>query len=642
MKTKLQYVPTKVSINILLIVLCLVFHSLGLNATIRYVKPVASGSADGSSWANASDDIQTMINASAIGDSVWVAAGEYKPNAYPPACLECVNPRYYTFYIQTGVQLFGNFTGTETDISQRDFGSNTTFLSGDLNGDDVVIGSFNELDITHNNENVYHVILNCDISFGFEPVTIDGFTIKGGNATDTLGYLVNSVGITRHNGGGILNQKVITTISNCFIAHNSAKFGGGIYNIHRDIFIKNSIISNNVASFTGGGIAIFGTQCTLINNSFIGNIGIKGGGAIHCEYSVSDITNNEIIGNTTDDNGGGMYFIEGTTKIDSNTITNNYAKKFGGGFFSSNSEIEITNNIISYNIADISGGGLAKINGTSSIINNVVSNNNAEMYAGGLYISSSSNTITNNTIVSNNVYNEAGGIYVSNGAIIFTNNILWNNKRITELGLTDADLFLTTISNTFRNNILQLDSTLYTPPNKYLGVSAQGNLFAQNPEFVNISNPKGEDLIYFTEDDGLRLQMNSPALNAGTYEDAPETDILGTPRDIIPDIGAYEHGVFLGIQPNTNSKPAIVLNAYPNPATDAITFTFTTPITEISSLILYAIDGRNRTSLYKGTPQANETNSLTIDTKDFAAGTYIAVLRCGANLAEHRTIMIVR
>lgn len=45
--------------------------------TIRYVKPTASGLGDGSSWANASNDIQATINASGFNTQIWVAAGTY-------------------------------------------------------------------------------------------------------------------------------------------------------------------------------------------------------------------------------------------------------------------------------------------------------------------------------------------------------------------------------------------------------------------------------------------------------------------------------------------------------------------------------------------------------------------------------------
>ncbi len=184
MKTILPILRKTLSINTLIVVLCLVIYSIGVNATVRYVKPIATGTGDGSSWANAHSDIQTMINASSQGDSVWVAAGEYKPNSYPPECPDCTNSRYYTFYIKDGVSLFGNFNGTEIDITQRDFGINTTFLSGDFNNDDVMIDSTLYKYIANNDENAYHVILVSDISAGNLPVTIDGFTIKGGNANE--------------------------------------------------------------------------------------------------------------------------------------------------------------------------------------------------------------------------------------------------------------------------------------------------------------------------------------------------------------------------------------------------------------------------------------------------------------------------
>ena len=64
MKTILPILRKTLSINTLIVVLCLVMYSIGVNATVRYVKPIATGMADGSSWDNASPDIQTMIDIS--------------------------------------------------------------------------------------------------------------------------------------------------------------------------------------------------------------------------------------------------------------------------------------------------------------------------------------------------------------------------------------------------------------------------------------------------------------------------------------------------------------------------------------------------------------------------------------------------
>jgi predicted outer membrane repeat protein len=640
MKTILSISCKMLSINTLIVVLSLVIYSIGVNATVRYVKPIASGSADGSSWANASGDIQTMINASAAGDSVWVAAGTYKPNSYPPGCLGCVNSRDYTFYVKDGVRLFGNFTGTETDISQRDFSTNTTILSGDYNNNDQLISNFPTLTIISNLENAYHVLFIADISSGNIPVTIDGFTIKGGNANIITGSSINGMPASTNYGGGIFVQNQMTAITNCMFVNNSAETGGAIYSKAQNVTVNNNIFTNNVASFRGGGIAIINFSSTISNNSFIENFGSQGAGAIVSSNAESQIINNEINGNTTEWYGGGIYLLGSPAIVSNNTIVNNHGIESGGAIFIQNGAHYIENNIIAHNTVGFSGAGIFIDAGTHWITNNVIHNNNSEILGGGIYIDNTNNVITNNTITENNADNTGGGVYVNNGTNAFKNNIFWNNRLDGESSVLRADLFLNAGTNTFQNNMLQLDSTLYTGAYYSLGATAQGNLFAQNPLFLSNVLPEGEDLIYFTGDDGFRLQTISPALNAGIPTTESITDVLGITRDDQPDIGAYEHGVAVGIQPNTDSQPAASLYAYPNPATDAITFTFTTHITNESTLILYSIDGKSRISLYKGTTQAGETNTLTVDTKGFASGTYCAVLQCGNGLAEHFTLII--
>ncbi|MDR2472343.1 MAG: hypothetical protein LBD53_02100, partial [Tannerella sp.] len=50
-------------------------------ATRRYVAPTGSSTYTGlNGWSNASNDLQAMINASTVGDEIWVYAGMYKPN----------------------------------------------------------------------------------------------------------------------------------------------------------------------------------------------------------------------------------------------------------------------------------------------------------------------------------------------------------------------------------------------------------------------------------------------------------------------------------------------------------------------------------------------------------------------------------
>src|SRR5690606_13144340 len=82
----------------------------------RYVSE--NGTGDGSSWANASNDLQLMINNSFAGDSIFVASGTYKP--IRPANnvnVIAVNNRDNAFVLKSGVKIYGGFAGTENYLS---------------------------------------------------------------------------------------------------------------------------------------------------------------------------------------------------------------------------------------------------------------------------------------------------------------------------------------------------------------------------------------------------------------------------------------------------------------------------------------------------------------------------------------------
>ena len=81
--------------------------------TIRYVKPTATGNGSGTSWANASDNLQSMISASVTNDQIWVAGGIYKPGGNNNTV------RDLSFAMKAGVAIYGGFEGTETVLSQR-------------------------------------------------------------------------------------------------------------------------------------------------------------------------------------------------------------------------------------------------------------------------------------------------------------------------------------------------------------------------------------------------------------------------------------------------------------------------------------------------------------------------------------------
>ncbi len=324
-------------------------------ATIRYVKPTATGAGDGSSWVNASANLNSILNASTAGDQIWVAAGTYKPAAYPRNCPSCSGVRDYSFHLQGGVKMYGGFAGTETMLSQRNISQNVTILSGDIGLTDAT------------DDNVYHVVIYTSSIAGSE---LDGFTVtKGG----TIAYLENSQNeidgkfIARINGGGGFISGQNLTIRNCIFTSNSTYsgagmvvessegmtiefcrfenntsnggFGGGINLILFQGVVRNSSFLNNSGS-GGGGMAIFSNDIqsatlfpTVYNCLFTGNNSITEGSAIllYGLISSTSITNCTVVSNNSGQPGA-IHVRDGATGIFRNNIVWGNTFNSGGNF----------------------------------------------------------------------------------------------------------------------------------------------------------------------------------------------------------------------------------------------------------------------------------------------------------------------
>lgn len=210
--------------------------------TIRYVKHDATGTGNGTSWANAFIRLQQALAVAQDGDEIWVSKGTYKPST--------ANDRFVYYDLPSGVKVYGGFVGTETVLAQRDWAANPTILSGDIGvpGDST--------------DNSFNILYSYSPN---EKTLLDGLIFEEGNANNT-DPAVDAHRPTRSGGGIYLDGEHFghaqLTVANCTFRHNRAQYlGGGLYANGREggvaaVQLDNCIFENNVSKTWGGGMAL--------------------------------------------------------------------------------------------------------------------------------------------------------------------------------------------------------------------------------------------------------------------------------------------------------------------------------------------------------------------------------------------------
>lgn len=244
-----------------------------------YVDQNASGANNGSSWADAYNELRTATIVGCPYTEIWVAQGTYNPTGG-------VN-RDLSFEIKTGMEIYGGFAGGETAISQRDIVGNPTILSG-------------EIGAAGTGDNSYQVVsaFSCN-----DDTYLDGFIIQDGNANGGIGQQL---------GGGILCQFSSINILNSWIHSNYAVIsGGGIYfSGNGNPRVETCIVSNNEADANGGGI-------------YTGEVAGLGPDLLVEDCRIYD--------NTAAGNGGGVYFASDHVTMESCLLRDN-SSPLGDGF----------------------------------------------------------------------------------------------------------------------------------------------------------------------------------------------------------------------------------------------------------------------------------------------------------------------
>ena len=320
---------------------------------IRYVRPAARGRGDGSSWENASGDLQAMINAPYVRQ-VWVAEGLYVPirKAYEMNILSPGN-RDNAFLMKTDVKIYGGFKGTETALYQRNLQTaERSILSGDLDHNDTTEDG---LSIVNRGSNAYHVLISAG---NIGDAELDGFTITSGSADDNVAYQINGVSIIRNEGGGVYIGHSSPRLNNIYVAGNAAASGAGAYVSWSQSTISNFVFHRNVASGSGGGIYVDFDRPTLINGKVIGNNAVKfnGGGISNSSHGLT-MTNVVISGNSAN-NGGGLSNYLYSHLFTNCTISGNRSRNQGGGIYNTSTNIMLNNCIVwgnSNGVTDLNG-----------------------------------------------------------------------------------------------------------------------------------------------------------------------------------------------------------------------------------------------------------------------------------------------
>ncbi len=251
---------------------------------IVYVRQDAFGTGSGSSWDNATSDLQGAIDATGT-QKVYVAVGNYDVGTS-------------SFVMKNNVEIYGGFNpvGNTTDWSTRTLPTET--ITGS------VLNGLNTRPLIYNNNN------------GLTATSIlDGFTLMNGKG---------------NNGGAIYNLSVSPTFNNLVIRNNEASTSGGaIYNLNAPIKMSNAIIKNNTALY-GGAIRNNSSNSVFTNVSITHNTATMattgaGGGGIFNELSNLVLTNVLIADNVTGFQGGGFRNLSGNPVLTNVTIAGNTA-----------------------------------------------------------------------------------------------------------------------------------------------------------------------------------------------------------------------------------------------------------------------------------------------------------------------------
>ena len=358
--------------------LIMLLPTASADPAIRHAKPGGAATGSCESWTTACD-LQYALTSAISGTEIWIARGVYTPGLAITS----------SFQLKSGVALYGGFALTETARDQRNWQTNLTVLSGDIDGNDTTDANGVVTDTANlNGTNAYHVLVATNTT---ATATVDGLIVTAGNA--------NGDGVTEpsYRGGGLYSSQANLVVRNVtFSGNRAAGDGGGWFVTYGGPTLDNVLFTNNKAGTGGGGLCVRGDTHTTLNQvTFSGNQSINGGGMLFTSNASGhlSLTNVAYLGNSVTSvsyytYGGGLWLesVNASATLNNLLFSGNWSKWYAGAMYL-HGEAAMTNITFSGNRANDSGGALYLMAGQHTLVNFILWGNSApsgpQIYNGG-------------------------------------------------------------------------------------------------------------------------------------------------------------------------------------------------------------------------------------------------------------------
>jgi hypothetical protein len=265
---------------------------------------------------------------------------------------------------------------------------------------------------------------------------------------------------------------------------------------------------------------------------------------IYCNGASPVIENCVIRDNQdTGDEGAGMYNDNSSPTVTKCVFKQNTAE-YGGGMFNHDESSPTVTGCVFYDNTAEDGAGMANDRDCApTVVNCLFYDNEADYDGGGIHNDESLPTIINCTFRYNEADSgEGGALYNEDDSDAnVVNCIFWYNYS----PYSGDEIYNRYSSPTISYCDIKDCGGSGAGWDTDLGVDGGGNI-DDDPDFEDDSDPEGDDEIWATCDDGLRIKSTSPCKDEGSNAAVPQdvdTDIKGSDRFIntTVDMGAYEY-----------------------------------------------------------------------------------------------------